>query len=115
MVLQLHVWGPAFGLPSIDPDCLAVVAYLNHTVPRNQWTLVADHDPSYGAQGTLRDHYRTCSSDREIGQFPLLCDGNKTITGYTNIVAHIESHYSDASHGKDASTPKQRKDMVAYV
>ena len=46
MVFELHVWGPAFGLPSIDPSCLATVAYLNRTVPRDQWTLVADHDTS---------------------------------------------------------------------
>lgn len=28
MVLELHIWGPGFGLPSIDAQCLAAVAYL---------------------------------------------------------------------------------------
>jgi hypothetical protein len=44
MVLELHIWGPAFGLPSIDPECLAVVSYLGHTVPQGDWTLIASND-----------------------------------------------------------------------
>ncbi|KAL9098177.1 MAG: hypothetical protein Q9163_006113 [Psora crenata] len=44
MVLKLHVWGPAFTLPSIDPLCLAAVAYVAQTVPRGQWVLVASSD-----------------------------------------------------------------------
>jgi sorting and assembly machinery component 37 len=44
MTLQLHVWGPAFGLPSIEPQCIAAIAYVGHVVPRDQWTLVAS-DP----------------------------------------------------------------------
>ena len=52
MVLELHVWGPAFGLPSIDPVCIASVAYLNRIVPRDQWILVADHDTSLSPRGT---------------------------------------------------------------
>ncbi|KAL6712391.1 hypothetical protein ACN47E_000268 [Coniothyrium glycines] len=35
MVFELHVWGPAFGLPSIEPECIAIVAYCqgSHTEP----------------------------------------------------------------------------------
>ena len=44
MVLELHIWGPAFTLPSIDPQCLAIVAYLAQTVPKGQWVLVASSD-----------------------------------------------------------------------
>lgn len=45
-MLQLHVWGPAFGLPSIDPNCLAAIAYLSQTVPQADWVLVASSDPT---------------------------------------------------------------------
>lgn len=50
MVLELHVWGPAFGLPSIDPQCLATIAYFSLAIgPNNggsdKWVLVADSDP----------------------------------------------------------------------
>lgn len=46
MVLELHVWGPAFALPSIDAQCLAAIAYLAKAVPRAEWVLVASSDPS---------------------------------------------------------------------
>lgn len=46
MVLELHIWGPAFSLPSIDPQCLAAVAYFSLAVPRDNWVLVPSSDPS---------------------------------------------------------------------
>lgn len=46
MVLELHVWGPAFSLPSIDAQCLATIAYLSQTVPKEAWVLVASSDPT---------------------------------------------------------------------
>lgn len=33
MVLRLHVWGPALGLPSIDAECLAAITYLAYALP----------------------------------------------------------------------------------
>jgi sorting and assembly machinery component 37 len=45
-MLELHVWGPAFSLPSIDPQCLATIAYLVKAVPKDEWVLVASSDPS---------------------------------------------------------------------
>lgn len=41
MVLRLHVWGPAFGLASIDAECLATITYLAYAVPTSNWELVA--------------------------------------------------------------------------
>ena len=46
MVLELHVWGPAFSLPSIDAQCLATIAYFSLAVPKDQWVLIASSDPS---------------------------------------------------------------------
>ena len=40
------MWGPAFGLPSIDAECIAAIAYLNRAVPQGQWVVVADHETS---------------------------------------------------------------------
>ena len=42
--MELHVWGPALGLPSIDPDCLAAISFLAYAVPRGDWTLSASND-----------------------------------------------------------------------
>ena len=44
MVLELHIWGPAFSLPSIDPQCLAAIVYLRRTVPNGEWVLIASSD-----------------------------------------------------------------------
>lgn len=44
MVLELYTWGPAFSLPSIDPQCLAAIAYLAQVVPREEWILIASPD-----------------------------------------------------------------------
>lgn len=46
MVLELHVWGPAFSLPSIEAQCLATIAYFSLAVPKDAWVLVASSDPS---------------------------------------------------------------------
>ena len=43
---ELHVWGPGFSLPSIDAQCLAVIAYFTQAVPKGQWALVASSDPA---------------------------------------------------------------------
>ena len=40
MVLQLHIWGPAFGLPSIDPECLATIAFISQVLDSQTYTLV---------------------------------------------------------------------------
>ena len=51
MVLQLHVWGPAFSLPSIDAQCLAIIAYCSEVLPKGSWELVATSDPSVSPTG----------------------------------------------------------------
>jgi len=45
MPLELHVWGPGFGLPSIDAECLATIAYLRNCEGA-EWELVQSSDPS---------------------------------------------------------------------
>ena len=44
--MELYVWGEAFGLPSIDPDCLAIIAYLQKAAPSSTWHLIPSNDPS---------------------------------------------------------------------
>lgn len=45
-MLHLHVWGPAFGLPSIDAECLAMIAYLHNALPTSEWRLIPSNDPA---------------------------------------------------------------------
>jgi len=49
--MELHILGPAFGLPSLDPDCIAAAVYLHELLPPEQWVLVAAHDTSLSPTG----------------------------------------------------------------
>lgn len=53
MVLELHVWGPAFSLPSIEAQCLAAIAYFSLAVPKDAWVLIASSDPSVSPTSML--------------------------------------------------------------
>ncbi|KAF2738459.1 hypothetical protein EJ04DRAFT_541381 [Polyplosphaeria fusca] len=99
MVLRLHVWGPAFGLPSIDAECIAAVAYLNRIVPRDHWVLISDHEPSISLRGEL----------------PALVDGAATITGFVDIVAHLRNHHSGAYDLDYHLTQQQQIDRTAFA
>jgi sorting and assembly machinery component 37 len=46
MAFKLHVWGPAFGLDSIDAECLAAITALRRTLSSGDWSLVASNDTS---------------------------------------------------------------------
>ncbi|KAJ8121374.1 hypothetical protein ONZ43_g2155 [Nemania bipapillata] len=46
MSFQLHVWGLAFGLESIDPECLAAIAAFRHILREDEWSLIASNDTS---------------------------------------------------------------------
>jgi sorting and assembly machinery component 37 len=100
MVFELHVWGPAFGLPSIDPESLAAITYYQHALPNSewvQWKVVASTPGSVPTQ-----------------RLPALFDGgNQTWTsGFTSIVAYITQQ--DPSSDLDAGlTPLQRADTTA--
>ena len=51
MPLELHIWGPAFGLPSINAECIAATAYLKSVISIGDWVLVPNHDPSNTSNG----------------------------------------------------------------
>lgn len=40
VLFRLHVWGPAFGLASIDAECLATITYLANALQGDLWELV---------------------------------------------------------------------------
>ncbi|EXJ81340.1 hypothetical protein A1O3_07630 [Capronia epimyces CBS 606.96] len=80
MVLELHIWGPAFDLPSIDAQCLAAVCYLRTCLPSDGWSLIPSSDPT-----------RT-----PLGELPALRDGGTWVAGFNNIVAYLR----DISNGE---------------
>ncbi|KLJ08131.1 hypothetical protein EMPG_16420 [Blastomyces silverae] len=107
MVFELHIWGPAFGLPSIDPQCIAMVAYFALAVPAKkrgpdgeleQWVLVADNDPGMVPTNEL----------------PALWTGTRWISRFRNIVAYL-SQYSDGEWDLDRwMGQKERADCIAF-
>ncbi|KAF2022010.1 hypothetical protein BU24DRAFT_470965 [Aaosphaeria arxii CBS 175.79] len=96
MALELHVWGPAFGLPSIDAECIAAVGYLNSTVPREDWRLVANHDTA-------------------LRKFPLLMDGSSRTAGFASIVLYLRKR-TLGSYDLDIDlNQKQHNNKLAFA
>ncbi|PYH49084.1 uncharacterized protein BP01DRAFT_371255 [Aspergillus saccharolyticus JOP 1030-1] len=99
MVLKLHVWGPAFSLPSIDAQCLATIAYLSLTLPKDAWVLVASSDPSVSPTNEL----------------PALRNGNTWVSHFRNIVDYLRQ-YSSGDWDLDADlTGLDRADSIAFT
>tara|TARA_R110002003_G_scaffold1184_10_gene22648 strand:+ start:8991 stop:9416 length:426 start_codon:yes stop_codon:yes gene_type:complete len=116
MVLQLHVWGPAFGLPSVEPECIATIAYCQRVIPRGQWALISDFDPTVGSAGKMRYSVGLIESDIEIGSRPILFeDGVATANGFEDIVAYLRNHPA-VQEDLDANiTGQQQTDKTALV
>ncbi|KAK2733657.1 hypothetical protein FQN57_002054 [Myotisia sp. PD_48] len=103
MVLELHIWGPGFGLPSIDPQCLAAIAYFSLAIPgkedgTSEWVLVANSDPT---------RVPTC-------ELPALWTGSRWISRFRNIVDFLRQ-YSDGKWDLDEQLSSQeRADCTAF-
>lgn len=102
MVLELHIWGPAFGLPSIDPECLATILYLNTHIGPQGYSLIPDSDPGVNPWGEL----------------PALCDndvieatGPLWIAGYRDILKYVQSH----GDTRTEITTKQTAEQTAFT
>jgi hypothetical protein len=94
MVLELHVWGPAFGLASIEPECIATIAYCRRVIPEGQWALVAAHNPTVGTTGTGTCYHDKATIDSRISEIlPILFDdGVATASGFEDIVAYLRNY-----------------------
>lgn len=95
--MELHVWGPAFGLDSIDPECLGAIACFRHFVPREDWTLIASNDAAV-------------SPDYHL---PALNHGGTWTSGYANIVSYLTG--CGRLSIDDDLTPLQKADSLAYA
>ncbi|KAI0011932.1 outer mitochondrial membrane transport complex protein-domain-containing protein [Xylariaceae sp. FL0662B] len=95
MALELHVWGPAFGLNSIDPECLAAISCFRHAVPRQDWTLIASNDA-------------TVSPDHVL---PAVNHRGTWTSGYANIVSYLAKHA--ILQIDNGLSPLQRADYLA--
>ncbi|KAG9897085.1 hypothetical protein KCU98_g11252, partial [Aureobasidium melanogenum] len=71
--MKLHILGPAFGLPSIDAECIAAVALIErYTQGSSQaWALVASHEAAPGTR------------------LPFLQVGDETYSGFDRIAQYL--------------------------
>ncbi|CAK7212606.1 hypothetical protein SBRCBS47491_001523 [Sporothrix bragantina] len=105
MSLELHIWGAAFGLPSIDPECLAAVAYLSVAAPRDAWTVVATSPSAV-------PHTLPALRDAQTGRW--------LAAGFESLIAFVRSQATSSPSSSftdlDASlTPAQVADATAYT
>ncbi|KAA8647374.1 hypothetical protein EYZ11_008551 [Aspergillus tanneri] len=98
MVLELHVWGPAFTLPSIEAQCLATIAYFSLVVPRDAWVLVASSDP-------------TVSPTNEL---PALKHGTTWVSRFRNIVDYLRQYSNGEWDLDDGLNGLEKADNIAF-
>ncbi|KAG5938347.1 hypothetical protein E4U53_008024 [Claviceps sorghi] len=98
-MLDVYIWGPAFGLPSIDPECLAVLLYLDNALPSDAWRVVPCNDPSISPSNLL----------------PALNHNGSWTTGYLPIVQYAKLHVQGRIDEKQKDlSPSQQADDIAY-
>lgn len=89
-MMRLFILGPAFGLPSIDAECIAAVALVKQRVREGEWTLIPTHD--------------------QTRRIPYLEAGDEYISGFENIVRYLDTKYPGSSPSLSAT---QRADSTA--
>jgi len=85
--MKLSILGPAFGLPSIDPECNAAVALLRAQDETVSWEVAISHD--------------------EDNTLPRLEDGGHTYYGLKSISNHLKERSPSLS-------AQQETDQTAY-
>ena len=98
MSLELHIYGSALNLPSIDPHCLAAVAYLRLVLPSSEWTVIPCSDPTL----------------LPVADLPAVSDGEIWLSGYRTICDYVDK-LPNTNGGLDADLVSQQKaDLIAY-
>lgn len=95
--MKLYILGPAFGLPSIDPECNAAVALLRAQDDSVSWEVANSHD-----EDTI---------------LPRLEDGANTYFGLKSITNHLKERSPSLSAQQETgqtaySRPVQSKRSV---
>ncbi|KAK4191902.1 Tom37 C-terminal domain-containing protein [Podospora australis] len=100
--LQLYVWGPAFGLPSIDAECNAAIAYLAQTTSKADFQLIQS-SPS-----AVPTHHLPALHDPVTATWS---------SGFSSIVRHLQSHPPPSfhDHSLPASSSRALADNTAYT
>lgn len=98
-MLELHVYPPAFSLPSIDAHCIAAIAYFSQALTESEWRLIAD-----------------TPNNNPTGELPALRNGSIWISGFSNIIDYTRK--LNPSYDLDALadlSDSEHADLIAYT
>lgn len=103
-MLELHIYGPAFGLPSIDVKCLAAIALLQTAFQPSQdvWKLIP-----------VNNHRVS-----PFNELPALKDGDLWVCGFRNIATYFQCRYAEEISKNDlvlSLTDEQDADSEAFL
>jgi sorting and assembly machinery component 37 len=96
--MELHILGPAFGLCSVDAECIAAVALLERYCKgsEQEWALVAGHEAAPNTQ------------------FPYLKVADDTYAGFESIARYLINAAGDTVPGLAVNlTAQQQADATA--
>lgn len=114
IMLDLHVWGAAFGLPSIDPECLAIITYIHNALPAASWRLIPSNDPSVSPSSMFTLSSISCSSLTACADLlPALNHDGTWTSGYGPILGYLSSK-SLCKDLDETLSPAQHADRVAF-
>ncbi|KAM3553840.1 hypothetical protein MY1884_006450 [Beauveria asiatica] len=98
-MLELHVWGPVSGAPSIDAECIAAITYLHNAARDSQgYRILPSNDTSVSPSGLL----------------PALNHDGVWTSGYAAIVRYLSSKAAPADALDGDLDATQRADAAAY-
>ncbi|KFH68880.1 hypothetical protein MVEG_05684 [Podila verticillata NRRL 6337] len=95
MPTELYIYGGAFGLPSIDPQCLALISYMS-IVSHQEFSIIECNDTGFSPTGEL----------------PMLHDGKNWIAGANRIIAYLAKIGYNANEHLSA---EENAKSVAYA
>ncbi|OAA81210.1 mitochondrial import receptor subunit [Akanthomyces lecanii RCEF 1005] len=110
-MLKLHVWGPVFGVPSIDAECIAAITYLHNAVSDGvQFCIVPSNDASVSPSIALLTLLRFPALKDLL---PALNHDGVWTSGYRAIVRYLVSNSLAADRDAEL-TAVQRADVAAF-
>ena len=101
-MLELHVYGPGLGLPSIEVKCLATIILLQScfSPDNSRWVCIASNNPSVSP----------------FNELPALRNGEIWVSGFKNIAEYIRTECDDCDNSFAFTLDaKQFADCEAYI
>lgn len=98
-MLELHVYGPAFDLPSIDAQCLAAIVLLRCCHNSTSWSLVHNRDPS----------------TTPFDNLPAVYDGSLWVYGFHDILRYLVDSDALPPSFSTSLSKTQLADQAAYL